>query len=163
MEAGEVVGEAKPHVEVGNAACLELQHPQVMHVGEAAAQRSEPRIEMFFYQSAVKLPVSVLVVVRHAKLRYERGRRVASEEPEAPAGVVRKSLYLCSFGGGNVRTLSVTCPYNLHGRRINAEGLGEGPLRYAAINKRCIRLTGTPHHPGGAGAAGLFTSGLTPP
>ena len=102
-------------------------------------------------------------MVCHAELRYERGRRVAGEEPEAAAGMVRKSLYLCSFGRGNVRTLSGACPYNLHGRRINTEGLGEGPLRYAAINKRCIRRIGTPHHPGGAGAAGLFTAGLTPP
>lgn len=110
MQAREVVGKTQPHVKVRNATSLELQHPQVMHVREAAAQGCQPCVEMLFDGA----PVRAVPVVCHAELRYERGRRVASEEPKAAAGMVGKSLYLCSFGGGNVRTLSGTCPYNLH-------------------------------------------------
>lgn len=148
LKAAHVVGETQPHVEVRNAASLELQHPQVMHAGEPATKAGKPRVEVFLDGA----PVGGRFVVGKTELRYKRLGGVAGQEPKATAGVIGKALNLGALWWRGIRTLSVPGPYNLHRLGIDKEGFGERTaLRYAAINKRPVHA---PHHPGRAGAEG---------
>lgn len=66
-EAGQIVGETQPNMEVRDAPGLEFKHPQVMNSRESGTQPSEPGIEVFFYGGTIRAGF----VVRQAKLGYE--------------------------------------------------------------------------------------------
>ncbi len=146
-------------MKVRDAASLELQHPQVMHTGEPSPETGQPRIKVTLDSAAVRGGT----VVRQTELRYQRDARIAGERAQTTAGLIRESLNFCSLWWGGTRFLYVPGPYNLYRLGVDQKAVRGVALRYGPNNKRRIRRTGTPHHPGGAGAAGLFTAGLTPP
>lgn len=159
LKSVHMMWETQPHVEVRYAASLELQHPQIMHTREAPTKTSQPCVKMPLDGA----PVRGRVVIGQAELRYERNTGVVRQIAQPAARVSRESLYLCPFWGNGVRTLSRSCTYHFQRTRIGKEGIGGVVLRYAAINKRCIRRSRSRHPPVRAGReAGYTATPLSP-
>jgi hypothetical protein len=53
-KSGEIGGEVEPNVEMRNAPCLELQHPQVGHFGESGPEIFKPCVEVFFDRESIR-------------------------------------------------------------------------------------------------------------
>ena len=158
MKAAHVVGKIQPHVVVRDATSLELQHPQVVHTGEAATQPRKPRIKMPFDGAAIRGGA----VVSQTELRFQRGRGVTGKEPQTTAGLVRESLNFCSLWWGAARCLYVPRTNNLYRLRVDKETVRGVALRYGPINKRPVlgRRFVSPHPQGGGGEC--FTATQVP-
>jgi hypothetical protein len=81
-------GQIQPDVEVRDTASLELQNPQIRHIGKTFAKICQPCVEVFFHRETIWTGF----VVGQTKLRYQLFGRVASKEPKPTAGGIRKAL-----------------------------------------------------------------------